>query len=590
LAGEQSVNYCRLKTTACPWRRGRTASETIGWLTAAQERRFTASVLRRHRLLTATSYTRLLTFKTQGEYSTSVRQFHIPENIFKERRNAFLCRLKAAVPCANFFMETRTHRRALTSTAKWLAFTGLGLGVFMSTLDASIVNISLPTLQADLGATFATIQWVILSYSLVVTSLILSAGRLGDMLDKKKIYLGGVVLFTLGSLTCGLAGSVEQLIAFRALQGLGATMMQALGMAQITELFPPEERGKALGLMGSIVSLGIGFGPPLGGLLIGLVGWRAVFLVNVPVGAVTAWMVSRYVPHSMPHQGQQHFDIAGALVMLFTLSSYALGMTLGQQYGFNAFSTRILLALALIGLVSFIAIERRAKQPMVDLSLFRNALFTLNLLMGFLVFLVMAIVVILPFFLELVKGYSPQFVGLLMMAQPVAAGAVAPLAGSLSDRYGSRGISLIGLVFVITGFLLMGTLHQDVTPLGYVLRIIPVGIGFGFFQAPNNSAVMGSAPRQRLGIASGLLSLSRTLGQTSGLPLMSAIFAAQVLNAAGLSAGVDITAAAPAALVEGVGRTYRMGALSVVVATILAVAALWIDARRRKLAEQRLAD
>ncbi|MEJ5200736.1 MAG: MFS transporter [Anaerolineales bacterium] len=487
-------------------------------------------------------------------------------------------------------MEARTHRQALTATEKWLAFTGLGLGVFMATLDASIVNISLPTLEAEFDTTFAIIQWVILSYSLVVTSLILSAGRLGDMLDKKKIYLTGVVLFTLGSLTCGMAGSVGQLIAFRALQGIGATMMQALGMAQITEVFPAEERGKALGLMGSIVSLGIGFGPPLGGLLIGLVGWRAVFLVNVPVGMVTAWMVSRYVPHSVPHQGKQHFDIAGAVVMFLTLSIYALGMTLGQQNGFGSSLTRVLLGLALIGLIIFIAIERRAKQPMVDLSLFRNVLFSLNLLMGFLVFLVMSVVVILPFFLELVKGYSPQFVGLLMMAQPVAAGVVAPLAGSLSDRYGSRGISLIGLLFIIAGFLLMGTLHQNVTPLGYVLRIIPVGIGFGFFQAPNNSAVMGSAPRQRLGIASGLLSLSRTLGQTSGLPLMSAIFAIHVLNSAGLSAGVDVTTAAPAALVEGVGRTYRTGALSIVVATLLAVAALWIDARRRRLAEQRLAE
>ncbi len=481
-------------------------------------------------------------------------------------------------------MSTNPDAPSSSSSRKWWAMLGIGLGTFMSTLDSSIVNISLPTLVEKLHTDFATIQWVVLSYLLVLTSLMLGVARLGDMLGKKKLYNAGLALFTLGSLLCGLAPGVMWLIGFRALQGLGAVMMQALGVAIITEVFPSSERGRALGISGGIVSVGIALGPAMGGILIGLVGWRSVFLVNVPVGFITALVVARFVPSSVPGRAGQRFDVVGALILLVTLVCYALGMTLGQQWGFSAGRTLTLLAVAAVGVVTFLAVEARLSQPMIDLRLFGNVLFSINLLMGFLVFIVLAGSFILPFFLELVKGYPTEQVGLLMMVMPVSMGLVAPGAGALSDRFGSRGISLIGLLVVVGGCLSLSTLHAGVTPLGCALRLAPLGIGLGMFQSPNNSAIMGAAPRQRLGVASGLLSLSRTLGQTSGLPLMGALFTAQVLRVENLVAGADITLASAAALAGGVAGTFRLAALIILTATALAALALWIDSRRSKAA------
>jgi EmrB/QacA subfamily drug resistance transporter len=464
---------------------------------------------------------------------------------------------------------------------KWLAMLGIGLGVFMATLDASIVNISLPTLVEDLNTNFATITWVVLSYVLVLTSLMLGAARLGDMIDKKKLYMIGLALFTLSSLLCGLSPDVNWLIGFRALQGAGAAMTQALGAAIISEIFPAKERGRALGLIGSTVSTGIAIGPPVGGLLIGLIGWRSIFLVNVPVGILTLLVVSRFVPSSPTRPGQR-FDAMGALILFATLACYALGMTLGQQQGFDNPLTSGLVIAAVVGIIFFIYSQLHIQQPMIDLRIFRNVLFSLNLVMGFLVFIVMAGMYIMPFFLTLVKGFPIQQVGLMMMANPIAMGLVAPVAGTLSDRFGSRGISLLGLVMIIIGCLTISSINENVTALGFVARLIPFGIGMGLFQSPNNSAIMGAAPRDRLGVASGLLALARTLGQTTGVPLMGALFTSLVISYSGLSAGTDITTVAGNWLVLGITGTYRIAALIILASLFLASLALWIDHNRKR--------
>ena len=443
---------------------------------------------------------------------------------------------------------------------RWWILTGVACGTFMAILDASIVNIALPTLTKALHAEFAAVEWVILSYSLVLTTLMLGVARLGDMLDKKRIYLTGLSVFTLGSCLCGLSPSIGWLIAARALQGLGAVMMQALGSAIVTEVFPPSERGRALGIIGGIVSVGIAVGPPLGGLLIGLSGWQTIFWVNVPIGLLTAAAVLRFVPSRPAARPGQRFDFAGMFILLVTLACYALGMTFGQRDGFGAVQAVALLAAALAGLMSFVWVETRVRQPMVDLSLFRSQLFSTNLMMGFLVFIVLSGGFILPFFLEYVKGYPTELIGLFMMASPVMMGIMAPIAGGLSDRFGSRQIGVIGLLVLFGGCLAMGTIHPGVTPLGIILRLVPFGAGLGIFQSPNNSAIMGAAPRERLGVASGLMSLSRTLGNSTGLPLMGSIFAAQVAALAGLPPGSDPTAASAAALVGGVTLVYHVSA------------------------------
>lgn len=465
--------------------------------------------------------------------------------------------------------------------AKWLAMSGVGMGVLMSTLDSSMLNISLPTLVGEFRTDFATIQWVVLSYVLVLTSLILGAARLGDMVSKKKLYQGGLALFTLGSLLCALSPNVYWLIGFRAIQALGGVFTTALGIAIITEVFPSKERGRALGIQGSIVSVGIALGPPLGGLIIGTFGWHWVFLVNLPIGIAAVWIVHRFVPALQPARPNQRFDVLGAVLLFITLGLYALGMTYGQQNGFETATVKILLIGATLGLIIFIVNEKRAPQPMVDLSLFKNVLFGMNLLMALLLFIVLAGMFILPFYLELVKGYDTQIVGLLMMVNPIGMGLTAPIAGHLSDRYGSRIISLIGLVVVIAAALLLSTLSVDTTPIGFLGRTFFVGLGMGLFQSPNNSAVMGTVPRDRLGVASGLLALSRTLGHTTGIPLIGAIFTASVLSVSSIPGIHSISDAEPAALVSGIQQTFQIAALFILASTLIAILALWIDHRRK---------
>ncbi|MEW5725000.1 MAG: MFS transporter, partial [Thermodesulfobacteriota bacterium] len=289
---------------------------------------------------------------------------------------------------------------------KWLAMLGVGLGVLMATMDVSIVNLSLPTLVTELHTDFPTIQWVILAYVVVVTSLMMGVARFGDMRGKKEVYTVGLSVFTLGSLLCGLAPSVGWLIGFRGLQGCGAVMTQALGAAIIAEVFPSSERGRALGIIGSIVSIGLALGPAFGGLLIGLAGWRSIFLVNVPLGGAALWVLTRFVPPSKPGPSGQRFDLVGAAVIFLTLGCYALGMTLGQRRGFGDGRVLTLLVSAAAGLALFLWTQKRAAQPMLDLGLFKNVLFSLNLLMSLLVFILVAGMFIMPFFLELVKGYA----------------------------------------------------------------------------------------------------------------------------------------------------------------------------------------
>ncbi|HEY9891559.1 MAG TPA: MFS transporter [Candidatus Sericytochromatia bacterium] len=477
-------------------------------------------------------------------------------------------------------MRSTTHSSASPPQNKWLAMLGIGMGVLMFTIDTSAVNIVLPTLVQTLQTTFATIQWVVLSYLLVITALVLGAARLGDMFGKKRLYLGGLVVFTISSMLCGLAPGVYSLIAFRGLQGLGAVFISALGAAIITEVFPDSERGRALGIIGAVVSLGVALGPTVGGLLIQIAGWRTIFWINVPIGIVATFIIIRFVPASRGSGAKQRFDALGALIMTVTLTCFALGMTDGQNQGFSSGTTITLLTTAAIGLACFLALEARIKQPMLDLRIFRNLQFSLSLLTGVLVFIVIAgIIFILPFFLEWVLQYSTQQVGLLLAVSPILGGIIAPISGSLSDRFGPRIISLIGLVLMVIGCLLASTFDAQLTELGYIVRVAPFGLGLGMFQSPNNSAIMGGVSREKLGIASGLLSLTRTLGQTAGLPLLGAIFASLSLSNANLAQHTDVKAAPIEALVYGLQGTFHIAALILCVA-VLVTGVVWRMERR----------
>ena len=446
---------------------------------------------------------------------------------------------------------------------KWWVMLGIGLGVLMYTIDTSIVSIALPILIKDLHTDFAMVQWVGLSYVLVVTSLVLGAARLGDILGKKPLYLGGLIVFTLSSLLCGWAPSIEILIAARALQGFGAVMISALGAAIIVEVFPAAERGKALGIIGAVVSMGIALGPSIGGMIIGVAGWRSIFWVNLPIGLLASLVVNRYVPNTRTKTQAQGFDIWGSVAISFVLVCFSLGMTAGQQQGFNHSLPLGLLMVSSIGLVGFIKLESRLTQPMLDLSLFQSQIFSLSLLTGWIVFMALSgSTFLIPFFLQLVLHYPIAHIGLLMAFTPVIGGLISPLAGNLTDRFGTRSIMFIGLILMSIGCFSISTMNGETQDIDYILRVIPLGLGWGIFQSPNNSAILSAVSPARLGIASGLLSLTRTLGQTTGLPLFAAIFAAFALGSTG---AIDITVASPGAIVAGFQATFQVAGLMVLI-------------------------
>ena len=433
---------------------------------------------------------------------------------------------------------------------KWYTLIAVGSGLFLSTIDSSIVNIALPTMVKEFEVPLSTIQWVTLSYLLTITTLMLAIGRLADIKGKKPIYALGFIIFVLGSLLCGLSPTVYWLIAFRILQAVGAVMIMALGMGIVTEAFPPGERGMALGITGAIVSTGIILGPTLGGFIIDALDWHWIFFVNVPVGVIGVCMVFLFVPAIKPAGGQK-FDYRGAAVLLLSLLSLLFALTLGQQLGFADLRIRILFLSWILLTILFIRIEHTSSHPMIDLQLFSNPVFTSGLITGFLTFTCMAgTIFLMPFFLENVLDYSIRQIGLLLGVVPLAMGIMAPISGSLSDRYGSFSITVIGLAFLVGGYFSLTTLSQYTTSLGYILRFLPIGIGTGIFQSPNNSAIMGSAPRSRLGIVSGILSITRTLGQTTGIAALGAIWASRVnqltphLNTSSIDAPASIQVAA----------------------------------------------
>jgi EmrB/QacA subfamily drug resistance transporter len=401
------------------------------------------------------------------------------------------------------------------------------------------------------------------------------------MKGKKPIYTAGFIIFTGGSVLCGLSPTISWLIGARVLQATGAAMILALGMAIVTEAFPPAERGKALGISGAIVSIGIVVGPTLGGLLLSVLPWHWIFFVNLPVGIVGTLMVLRFVPAIRPI-GRQRFDLGGALAMLVSLLALLLALSLSQRFGFTDVRVGVLVALSATALVLFIWIERRSSQPMVDLGLFRNRFFSVSLITGFITFIAMAgTTILMPFYLQDILEFNTRQAGLLLAVVPIAVGLTAPLAGYLSDRLGTRPITVVGLAVLLAGYAAATTLGVHTTALGYALRFVPVGLGTGIFQSPNNSAIMGAAPRGRLGIVSGMLALTRSLGQTTGIAILSAAWASQTFTYAGNGYGGDATAAPAAAQVAALHDVF------VGLVFIMAIAlgmALWAWVKERRAA------
>lgn len=445
---------------------------------------------------------------------------------------------------------------AVDYSRKWLVMTAVGLATFLETFDSSAVNLALPTLVKEFGVDFALTQWIVLAFVLTQATLMLVMGRLGDTYGKKPIFLIGTVVAAVGALLCGFAPTITWLIALRVIQAVGVAMAMALSFGIVAEAFPPNERGMALGTLGGIVSMGIVIGPIIGGLLLDRFSWHAIFLINIPFGLLSALIGLRTIPYTRQGSGGA-FDYLGSLIFFVSLLAFLLATTFGQRIGFGNPSILLLLGGALGALLLFLFVEGRVTAPVVDLKLFANLGFSINMLQRYLSFIIfISASLLLPFYLQNMMGYSPRVVGFLLTAIPVAFGIIAPVAGALSDRFGSRLVTMVGLLLLFLGSLSISSINAETSMVGYLLRVLPFGLGMGIFQSPNNSVIMSIVPRERLGMASSLLSVVRTLGRSSGIAILGAFWTSRVLVYAGSSYTGDATAAPIPAQVAGLQESF----------------------------------
>ncbi len=408
---------------------------------------------------------------------------------------------------------------------KWLALLTVAIGTFMGTLDASIVNISFPRLTQVFETEPSIVLWVTVAYLLVGVSLMLSLGKIGDQLGRKRVYVAGFIVFTLGLTLCSLSQSIVQLILFRVVQAVGSAMTVALSTAIVTDAFPDQERGKALGILAGVVSAGLLSGPVIGGILLDTLGWQAIFYTRVPVGIIGIIMAVVFLKEQRDPNAVFKFDLAGAATLFGGLSCLLLFFNLGGRLGLTSMPALALGGGTVILLALFIIFESRAEQPIVDLNLFRNRLFTFSIISLMVMFVAISSnMFLMPFYLIQGLGHSASKAGLLFAAISMTAIVVGPLSGWLSDKVGSRVLCTVGMTLTCAALFLNSRLSIASSELEVLVRLVIQGIGAGMFSSPNNSSIMGSVPRDKLSTGSAMIGTVRQIGMSCGVAIAGAIF------------------------------------------------------------------
>lgn len=446
------------------------------------------------------------------------------------------------------------------------ALAGLALCALLPSLNVSIANIALPSFTEAFGAPFQAAQWVVVAYLLAVTALIVSVGRLGDMIGRRRLLRIGLAAFAGASLLCALAPTLGLLIAARAAQGIAAAALMALSMALVGETIPKKRAGAAMGLLGTMSAIGTALGPSLGGALIAGFGWRSIFLISPPLALLAFWLAGRFLPRdaARPAASPARFDPLGAGLLAATLGAYALAMTLGGGR-LGALNAALLLA-ALLGLILFIRFETRGPAPLIRIAMFRDAKLSAGFATNALVTtVVMATLVVGPFHLAGALRLDPAEVGLAMSAGPIVSALTGAPAGRLADRFGAEAMTLAGLGAMATGCVLLSIAPLDLGALGYVAPLAVLTCGYATFQAANNAAVMTDPGPEQRGVVSAILNLSRNLGLITGAAAMGAVFA--------FGSGAQDVAAAPAeAVALGMRLAFRVGAALILLAFVIAIA------------------
>ncbi|MEA1962350.1 MAG: MFS transporter [Bacillota bacterium] len=432
---------------------------------------------------------------------------------------------------------------------KWKTFIIISLGIFMTTLDGSILNIANPSIAADFNVSMDAVKWVVTAYMLMITASLIFFGRLGDKIGSEKIYRTGFIIFTVGSLFCSLSTSLLLLILARIFQGLGGSMMMATGMGIISNTFPASERGKALGLTGAIVGIGNMTGPSLGGLILARYQWPVIFLINLPIGLIAFYLAFRNLEPQPQNPEIREYDLPGTF--LFAISVIALVASLSGAQGVNV---PILLA-SLITILLFVQYEGRAAHPMLDFSLFKVKPFLSGNLIAMGIYTIqMSVFFLMPFYMETLLQLPTSTTGLLMTILPITMAITAPLAGTLSDKIGSSRIISASILLISIAFVILSRLGTDTNLINIAIGLFMIGLAMGLFGSPNNSSILGSIPRHKVGYAGGFLSTVRNLAFSLGISVSAAIFT-YVYQTAGRTMPFE------QAYIQGIHTVYTLAAI-----------------------------
>ena len=443
------------------------------------------------------------------------------------------------------------------------------VAVLMAVIDGTVVNIALPTMTRSFAVDLADTQWTVTAYLITMTSLLLVFGKVSEYTGRARLFFVGIIIFTASSLACGLATSLAQLIFFRVLQGTGAAMLFSISSALIFETSPVSEQGRSMGYLGSTVAIGSITGPVVGGLVVDTLGWQYCFFINIPIGILLVIAAARYLRFGKKRSAQFSLDLPGAVMM--TSAFVFLILALGNLAADTVITPVTLLFFGAFVILfgMFVVHEQRCAAPLIDLSIFSVSRFSLPLIGLLFVFVAnFMMIVVGPFYFEGVLDYRPAQVGLVFLISPALIMIVAPIAGTLFDRYRSRYLATAGMCITAAAFAMLSifTLNGNVT--GILCAFVLAGIGNGFFQSPNNTTIMSALPRQKIAIASSVTATARNLGMALGVSFGSILLSVQFLSG-GYSG--DVLNVAPSLLAASVSHIMILCCFLCVIVALLSL-------------------